>query len=260
MAGFSFGNTVSRTIELIRRTFPSVGLFTLGAILVSSALQFLFYRPMLAQTATGSMAPLAIFTSPAYWLTVLGIFAVYSVVFAGATHGLLLAAEGRQPSLRDCLTGGLAKALPVAGLCLLWLLGVWLGLALLLVPGLILLTMWSASLPVLVGEDCGIIASFGRSRALTKGARIKILALLLLVIVLLYGVNIALFSALYGPFGSQAVLASLSAGASLPAVALSVATGWGFMLLIPAMLAAIYLESRAARFGVEGGELTDVFA
>ena len=44
------------------------------------------------------------------------------------------------------------------------------GLALLIVPGLILLTIWAVIVPVIVIERSGALASFGRSRQLVRGS------------------------------------------------------------------------------------------
>ena len=49
-----------------------------------------------------------------------------------------------------------------------------LGMILLLVPGLILFTMWAVALPANTVEGTGVVASLGRSRALTRGRRWRV--------------------------------------------------------------------------------------
>jgi hypothetical protein len=56
-----------------------------------------------------------------------------------------------------------------AGASILAGLGVTVGLILLIVPGLILLTLWALVAPVVVIERPGVIASLGRSRELVRG-------------------------------------------------------------------------------------------
>ena len=64
------------------------------------------------------------------------------------------------------------------------ILGIGLGLALLIVPGLVLLTWWSLVVPVIVIEGRGIRESFGRSRQLVRGHGWKVLGLVLLTILI----------------------------------------------------------------------------
>ena len=64
-------------------------------------------------------------------------------------------------------TGPRLLVLAVAGV--LAAVGIFIGLLLLVVPGLVLLTWWFVLSPVIVLEDRGILASFGRSRGLVRG-------------------------------------------------------------------------------------------
>jgi hypothetical protein len=75
---------------------------------------------------------------------------------------------------RDNSIGQLfASAAPVAGplllVALLFGLGVGIGFALLIVPGLYLVTIWSVVAPVTVLERPGVFAAFTRSRELVSG-------------------------------------------------------------------------------------------
>ena len=72
------------------------------------------------------------------------------------------------------------------------------GMLLLIVPGIILALMWGLAIPVAVLEDTGLNDSFSRSRYLTEGHRLRVLAIYLLYFVLLY----ALFLALGGSLGA----------------------------------------------------------
>jgi hypothetical protein len=48
-------------------------------------------------------------------------------------------------------------------------IGIGIGLALLIVPGLILITIWAVIAPAIVVEGAGVIEAFGRSRDLVRG-------------------------------------------------------------------------------------------
>lgn len=79
-----------------------------------------------------------------------------------------------QDGRRDSSVGELMRSvLPVLGALIgagiLAGLGIGAGLVLLIVPGLVLLTMWAVIAPVIVIERRGVFEAFGRSRQLVKG-------------------------------------------------------------------------------------------
>jgi hypothetical protein len=82
----------------------------------------------------------------------------------------------------------------LAGAGILALLGICVGLALLIVPGLVLLTWWLVVSPVIMIEHRRIIESFGRSRELVQGSGWPVfgVAVLTLLIILLLGFVLAL--------------------------------------------------------------------
>lgn len=94
--------------------------------------------------------------------------------------------HGQPVTLGRCLAGALGLILPLLGLYILGYLGFLLGLVLLVVPGVIVGLMWAVAGPALIVERCGVFAAFGRSRALTKGNRWRILGLLILLLVIFW--------------------------------------------------------------------------
>ena len=74
------------------------------------------------------------------------------------------------------------------------------GILLLVVPGLILLVVWSVAIPALVGEHRGIPSALRRSRDLTKGVRWQIFGLILFIIVFSVGSGLVM-ERLAIPFG-----------------------------------------------------------
>lgn len=78
--------------------------------------------------------------------------------------------DGRRDySVQDLIDQAWPVVLPLIGVGVLAGIAVGIGFLLLVIPGLILLTIWSVVAPVIVVERSGVIASFGRSRGLVKG-------------------------------------------------------------------------------------------
>jgi hypothetical protein len=75
----------------------------------------------------------------------------------------------RDSSVGDLVNSAAPVILPLFLAGLLAGLGIALGFVLLIVPGLILLTIWSVIAPVIVLERTGVIEAFGRSRELVRG-------------------------------------------------------------------------------------------
>jgi hypothetical protein len=85
-----------------------------------------------------------------------------------------LVADVRADGRRDFTAGQLFSSArhaiaPLIGAGILAGIGITIGLILLIVPGLILLTIWSVISPAIVVERRGVIESFGRSHELVRG-------------------------------------------------------------------------------------------
>jgi hypothetical protein len=70
---------------------------------------------------------------------------------------------------------------PVAGAGVLAGIAIAIGFALIIVPGLFLITIWAVFVPVIVIERSAALASFGRSRALVRGHGWHVFGTLVLV-------------------------------------------------------------------------------
>ena len=99
-------------------------------------------------------------------------------VFAGTwllgllTHAAVTSiSSGRKPSLNESLSQSLHVYFPLLLLSLLLGVVIGLGLLLLIIPGLVLITMFWVAAPALVVERRGILESIRRSRELTAGHR-----------------------------------------------------------------------------------------
>lgn len=99
---------------------------------------------------------------------------VAATFFQGMVTGFVRDVEAGLPAGTEPSAGALFKAVaPVVGPLLLVSilagLGIGLGFLLLIVPGLLLLTIWAVVAPVVVLERTGVVEAFGRSRALVRG-------------------------------------------------------------------------------------------
>jgi hypothetical protein len=101
----------------------------------------------------------------------------------------------------------------VAGASILAGIAIEIGLWLILVPGLILMTIWAVIVPVIVIEDSAALASFGRSQQLVRGRAWHVFGTLILVAIIMFVVFFALdiiFRIALGVLGSG--LATIIAG------------------------------------------------
>jgi hypothetical protein len=97
----------------------------------------------------------------------------------------------------------------VIGTSILAGLGIALGFVLLIVPGLILLTLWSLVVPVIVLEGTPAMQAFGRSRELVRGHGMSVFGVIVLAFLLLVAVTIVVAIVL-APIGNSGVRQSLS--------------------------------------------------
>ena len=95
-------------------------------------------------------------------------------------------------SIRETLNRVLPRlnTLTLAGL--LAAVGITIGFLLLIVPGLILITLWLLIVPAIMLENRGVFESFGRSRQLVSGHGWSVFGVIVLTVLILIGVNIVL--------------------------------------------------------------------
>jgi hypothetical protein len=89
--------------------------------------------------------------------------------------------NGLSVQVTDALRQVVRRGAPLFGLATLYSLAVTVGYLLLFVPGLVLVTLWSVSVAACALEGIGPTRSLARSQSLTRGYRMKILGVMLLV-------------------------------------------------------------------------------
>jgi hypothetical protein len=132
--------------------------------------------------------------SPGLGLLGLLISLVATTLFTGMVVELV---ADVQDSRRAASAGRLLRAvMPVLGQLLLVGIaegvGVLVGLILLVIPGLILLTVWAVAAPVVVLERPGGLRALGRSRELVRGNGWNVFAVILLLVLLVAVLTAAL--------------------------------------------------------------------
>jgi ABC-type multidrug transport system fused ATPase/permease subunit len=159
----------------------------------------------------------------------LAVSVVAGTLYQGMVVGLV---RDVQDGRRDSSVGELIEAtwpvvLPLIGAGILAGLGIGVGFLLFVIPGLILLTIWSVIAPVIVVERSGVIDAFGRSRALVKGNGWQVFGVIFVVFLIT-----AIASAILGAigmgisdsFGMRVLVNVIASTLTAPIAALAAAT------------------------------------
>jgi hypothetical protein len=198
------GAIVSRVWEIYRDQFGVL----FGTAVVLYAVQFVIY--LLLPAATG------IFLVILFW--------ALGVLYEGMVVELV---KDLQDGRRDYSVAQLLRSVepvfwPLVAVSVLFGIGVAIGFVLLIVPGLILLVVWSLVAPVTVLERPGVWKAFGRSRQIVRGNGWNVFGVMVILFVIVFLVSIAvgLIASGLGSFG-HAVVQWVVNAAITPVTALS---------------------------------------
>jgi hypothetical protein len=185
---------------------------------------------------TGILTAVLVAAAPALALVAVIISLVATTLFTGMVVELV---ADLQDGRRDSTVGRLLQAaMPVLGqLILVGIVagvGIVIGFILIIVPGLILITIWSVAAPVVVLEHPGVFAALSRSRELVRGNGWQVFGVILVLDVLVVIV------------GSGIELAAESAGSGVGIVA-RVIVGVLSAPLSALAAAVLYFELRGAQ-------------
>jgi hypothetical protein len=265
MATLAMGGS-DRSVSIGRvfsRAFGTIGsnpIATLGISFLFGALPALGAATLL-QSATAQ--ELGVIGSLGVMLVGLGSIVV-SIVLAAVTQGALVRAtvahsQGGTAGFAESAMAGLSMVVPLFIVALLSALGIGLGFALFLVPGVMLYCMWAVCAPALVEERLGPIEALRRSRYLTKGARWKVFGLVLVVLISYW-----LFLGLIGVF-STAVFGEAAIGEagflnrSAGQLAVSAIMQTLSSAVWSVVLASLYVELREWKDGPAADALAEIF-
>jgi hypothetical protein len=237
------GRVVKETIAALQKH---------AATILPAALILIPASQLLSFAALRGSTPTTLFTSPIYWLSlivaIVGGYLLQAIVIRTVVDGH----KGKATGLGDAFGGAISRVVPLFILALLNSLGIGLGMVLLLVPGLILLTMWSVAAPVLVVEGKGPVEALGRSRFLTKGSRWQIFGLLIVVGIVSYLLSMAAYGF---NFAAMSDPTKIGIGQMIASSLVGAVTG----VIYACGAAALYTELRMIKEGVGSSELASVF-
>lgn len=251
-SGFRLGDTLQATFDAAISNFPVF--FLLGLLLY--ALPALATTFVFGGVVPGASPPVSLGGAALRFGATAFVTSASNVLLQAAmARGVVTHLSGGKASFWECLKPALAVFLPLLAISLLASLGAALGFLLLVVPGLLLMIVWSVAAPAEVVERVGVFAAFGRSVSLTRGHRLAIFLvffvvwLVAVVIQLLVGVPVQMLGLTgWGAGGVWAAAAVTQAvGGALGVVFTGVAPG------------AVYYELRRAKEGAAPAELAAVF-
>jgi hypothetical protein len=152
------------------------------------------------------------------------LFWALNVLYQGMVVELVqdLETGRRDHSVADLLRSVEPVLLPLMSVSVLYAIGVAIGFVLLVIPGLILLVIWSVVAPVTVVERPGVFAAFARSRELVRGNGWAVFGVIVLLGLAVVVVSVAagLAAASLGSVGG-AVIEWVVTAAVAPLAALS---------------------------------------
>jgi hypothetical protein len=230
---FRIGRVFSRTLTLLSRNFPIY--FVVAAVAAVPSVLLEHGGADKDTAATLSLAGL-------FGMVVLGPLSQAIML-----HTAFQDMGGRRISLSESARAALGRWLPLIGLSICMGLGIAVGLVLLIVPGIILTTMWYVANPVCIVERQGVFASMGRSSELTKGHRWAIFGMMV-VLAIASGVIAAVVKAALGLTGSTGLVIS----GTLAWTALAGAFGAIFVVVT-------YHDLRVAKEGIDTRQIAAVF-
>jgi hypothetical protein len=167
------GAVIARIWEIYRDQFSVLAV----TALILYALQFVIF--LVLSSAAG--------------IALAVVFWALSILYQGMVVKLV---QDVQDGRRDHSVGQLLQSVepvfwPLVAVSILFGIGIGIGFVLLIVPGLILLTIWSVVAPVTVLERPGVFAAFGRSRELVRGNGWNVFGVIVVVFLTVAVISIA---------------------------------------------------------------------
>jgi len=165
-----------------------------------------------------------------------------AVILFGAFQYLL----GQPVVWGEVLQRSLARFFPIVGFAILYSIALFFGFVLLVVPGVILLVMWTVALPACVVEGLGPVECMRRSAELTKGYRWKIFG----IMILLWIISV-LFNWIFDSIASQGGVVAKTVITLIWTAAWS--AYWNCVLVM------IYHDLRVVKEGTDTAQIASIF-
>jgi len=253
---FDGGRVVTRTFSVIGNNIAKFGLLSLLIGLPSAIEIWRSARipPVLTRGFFIGSADAVLF------ITQILAFVGYFVLQAAIVHSTIMHLNARSVNVAQSLSVGFRFSGQLILILLLMTLGLLLGFVLLLIPGFILLVIWSVVVPCCIAERTGVIGAFKRSRELTRGHRWAIFGVLLAFVIL----NAAIWVTVGSVTGMTIAAAiPMGTGGTLNPTPLQIAIYVIFSMIISVinatLVASIYYELRVLKDGIGPEALAAVF-
>jgi hypothetical protein len=185
------------------------------------------------------------------WVKSIVDLIIGQIVTVTLIYGCLQALRGRQVSIGESLSEGLKRLGAAIVVAIVVAIGIGVGLVLLIVPGMILATMWAVAIPAATIEKAGVGGSLSRSSALTRERRWRVFGALLVA-----GLISVAVSAVIGGVGGAAMLAGLGLSAIKIVTWLAVGVTQAFSACV---VATLYYFLRREKEGVDIDQIASVF-
>jgi hypothetical protein len=187
---------------------------------------------------------------------------VWSVLVQGMMALTVLAySEGRRADIVDTLPPAFMLFFPLVLLGIINAFCVDFASLLLLIPGLILATMWAVAAPAMVVERLGPIAAFNRSEALTRGARWHVFGAYLILAVAGVAIEFAMRTiGMRQAVGAQIAHLPEMSGTLLLLFVVGILIRTAVSAVTAAVHGSFYVELRAWKEGPAVDALADVFS
>lgn len=174
---------------------------------------------------------------------------ISQIVTVTLIYGAMQALRQRQISIMECLEQGFRRLGAALGVAIIAAICIGIGLVALVVPGLIVMTIWAVAIPAATIEKIGVGAALSRSSALTRERRWRVFGAMLVTMII--GIVVALIAA---------SIAGVVAGANS---FLFTAVIWALSAVSQAFSACVsatlYYFLRREKEGVEIDQIATVF-
>jgi hypothetical protein len=178
----NIGELLDRTFFLYRKHF----IVFVSIVALPQLIMLAFGLMQLAIRSAGSGIAQALWTLVALLVNLV----VLSIAYAATVLALSDVHLGKMASIRNAYAGTKGRLLKIVLVIVCASIGIFFGLILLIVPGIILGLAWSVSIPATVIEKEGPLNALQRSAQLTKGSRFRILVIMALITVFTYIVTL----------------------------------------------------------------------
>jgi hypothetical protein len=237
--------------DVFSKAFRVFGRHIIAFFLIAVLANLPAYLVRLAVLRLATPGPIVPFTTTGYLATPVTMIC-WAIANGAMTYGVVQDLRGRTMSMVQAGAIAVRRFLPLIGIAVLVSLLFWLGIVLLIVPGLIAYSMYYVAAPICVAEQASIGTSLSRSIFLTKGHRLQIFGAFVLIWIVWLIANIAITAAVIALAGPVTT--------ALRAVQVISFVVPAFLGAFNAVLVGVfYYQLRVAKDGVDIDKIASVF-